>query len=603
MALPQTEEQLRSTLDAMKAGGAPDDQIKLVIDDFFDRQGAVQTKKETSGGVFSKLSAPFGGAKRQAAFQAKGAQPEFRSAEEAEAAVTAMLNQPRKGPFGVLTGAAKTPLQIAELVPGIDLPEEAVTGQSPSEKLGKTTADIASIFAGGGAGTRVGTGITSQIAAKAPQGTKLRPIVEKGLPFLTRSAGETAAFTAATEGRAPKAQELVLGAGGDLLVTKMLKFFPKAKNTVVAATSDFVDRIKRGGLSKSAFATKQKVLETPVFQNKAGELAKIQEAHMLDEIKNPSAFGVVGEKISKTFDNAMKRRSKIGKKIGDFFEKNKVKIDDSALRSKVKEVADSYGIKLSEKNGKLVLGDTPFAESGMQLNPTVEKRFRGVVDAINKASKSKNQGLAYRRVFESISDLQPSFKTNVAQQVGAKETVMLGDVTKAITNVLDDAATKVDVEDFAKLKEEYKRLSTARDLMNTRLGQEGSGGFQIAKQLFSDGKYGTEVRRALDIISDFTDGELSIFDEANIAKLVAELSGDAKAQSLLNLAGGRSGVVDMVGGFAQDLVSGNPALYQELVSNPQLSTLPIGTINELINVLGRTLFRAGTNQEQQELNQ
>lgn len=459
------------------------------------------------------------------------------------------------------------------------VPENLKKGEGFFEKAGRTAFDVGTAGVGALRGGQAAGLATQGLSKLAPAGQVLKTGIKEGAEFLGRSAGGTAAFTEATDQRLPTPLELGLGAAGDKLISLGLKYLPNAGSRITTTVSDFIDNLKRGGLSKSSYRVKQAVLSDEALASKAATFSKAQDAHMQDELRNPSAFALVGDAIYKGYEKTNALRKQIGKQIGDYFAKNSVDVDLNAVKNKIEGadgVFSEFGVKAGDKG-------LDFKGSSMQLNKGAQSKINEIYSLLNGVKKEKNKALALRRLAESIDDLIPDPKSNVASQIGTKESAFLVKLASTINTTLNDAAAKVD-DTFATLRDEYSDLSKIRTFLNTRLGSEGVGGFQIAKQLFSEGKYGQEVQEAIELLSKITGKDY--LTDASIAKLVSELSNDKKAESLLNLTS-KSGLLDIAGGAVADTISGNAKFYQDLLNAPELDNVPAGTLRKVAEVILR----------------
>ena len=486
-------------------------------------------------------------------------------------------------PDAVIPGDAIQNTPFTDLVP-----ESLKKGEGFFEKAGRTAFDIGTAGVGALRGGQAAGLATKGLSKLAPAGQVVKEGVKEGAEFLGRSAGGTAAFTEATEQRLPTPLELGLGAAGDKLISLGLKYIPNAGSRITTTVSDFVDNLKRGGLSKSSYGVKQAVLSDEALASKATKFSQAQDAHMQDELRNPSAFALVGDDIYKDYEEAIASRKQIGKQIGDYFAKNSIDVDLNAVKNKIEGpegILSEFGVKAGDKG-------LDFKGSSIQLNKGAQSKINEIYSLLNGVKKEKNKALALRRLAESIDDLIPDPKSNVASQIGTKESAFLVKLVGAIDTTLNDAAAKAD-DTFATLRNEYSDLSKIRASLNTRLGSEGVGGFQIAKQLFSEGKYGQEVQGALELLSKKTGKDY--LTDASIAKLVSELSADKKAESLLNLTS-KQGLLGVAGEAATDLISGNAKFYQDLLNAPELDDVPAGTLRKVAEVILRISQRGATSE-------
>jgi len=257
--LPQTEEEVRGLLTTMTQNGASDADKKIVIDGFVRRAKEQRLATEKAQGdkrlqgankaanIFGTVSTAvnplslFAGGK-------KGRQKleEFNtgvgraglgvgrflgSAAERLTRVPSVLATPNKGV------KFKDPTLAEKFIP-----QEALVGQTPTEKFGKTVADVGIGLATGLAGGALTAPLAeTALAAKGAQLASKVPLIgnitQKGASIAPRLAGEslgaTEAFFASSEGRGATGKELALGALSDAaLVGLLAPAFKVAKKEV-----------------------------------------------------------------------------------------------------------------------------------------------------------------------------------------------------------------------------------------------------------------------------------------------------------------------------------------------------------------------------------
>lgn len=572
----------------MKTNGAPDDALKIVIDGFFDRQAQAKEQKlekRTRGvsGFFSGIG------RRVGQLSSMG--------EKLERRVTAPFvegfgkeNKTERQEF------IKAPTAAEQVFP------KGFKGTTPAEKFGATAFDIASILAGGGFGRSAGAATTSMLASQAPKGQALRPIVEKGIPFVAESIGGTTAFTASKEGRLPTPTEFGVGTAIDLAAPPIVStLFGLTKKGLGVTKEIFkyltnpkfqdISNLKLAGLSEATIKQFEEVAGTPQGKTLASFYEQAKN-HVVNPKVNQTPLATVGDEIYTAFEKMSAARSEVGKQIGNMVKKATAKVDIKAIKESFTKALEDMRITPSKAKNKFLIGKDSFKGSGIEFSPASQKTLSEVFEKLQTmGDEASAADLWFLR--KSVQDLMPSFKANVDQQVTEAAQVPLKNLNSILKEAFENATPEIKA-----LNEQYSQYSDVVNFINRRIGPEGSKGAPFARNLLKD--YDTQIKDMVQALGDFAG--VPLLDNAWLAKAAMEAAGDQNAKGLLDVIGGlanpKGGAIRQMGKMIGDEILDKDQIIGRLLTDPEAQEFVLGsgmTKQHLNSFIRMVLKAAGLN--------
>lgn len=365
-------------------------------------------------------------------------------------------------------------------------------GTTGAEKVGATAVDLASIFAGGGAGRAVGGAASSKLAAKGLTGKAAQTAPK----LVGESLGATTAFDISKNQELPNAKE----AGAGLLIDAIAT--PVLSKTAGPLASKLASWIKETGLDKAAKGLKRAGFNLP-DQNLIKELPESLRGtakRMLDQAKERAERKVAnGERVKEAMDIAADdlnvfgktistKVDDIGKQIGEEAKKLKggVKLNTSSAADRLRESLESLNVKISKK------GDLKFSGSDIEGITADEKIIQEAWDFVRKGNVDGRDALA------KVRNLSNKLFAGKGEITASKRPI--NEVRAALREGLEELPGK-----YGELARDFSKLVEVESLLKKTTGDEGERAAEYIRRLYgrAPGRTQTSIELVQEIAEQF----------------------------------------------------------------------------------------------------
>lgn len=355
---------------------------------------------------------------------------------------------------------------------------------------------------------------------------------------LAASPLDTAVFTAGMSGEAPTKGELGLGAFIDAMLPVGLQVLGKGKDVAKNFLGDIWNSVKYKNISPMA----QDVYEKVINLGTSPEATKVKQdffeiiKKFKDNIKNPSKNLSPAEELgTDLFDTFQNKIIPTKQAIGQELAGQIAQMDTLATAGGGKtsaQILESFTSAMESIGVKIENGILNFKgpESTIRFSDANQSMLKKVYDDLTRyVSEGSFMPASEKWAFSQSLDDLIEYNSKLGSQVTTKGEIPLtslkADLMTDVKNSLEESGQAVDLFD------QYATLSDAISTLNARFGDGGEGGRAILDAIFGKGKFGVEVRNALDTVKNYTG--LDYGELMRMVKSAGEIAGDTTVKSLM----------------------------------------------------------------------